>query len=159
MIPKVPFLFLFTIIAIAFSPVLAQAEIKPGVRTAGYFDPTRAAIGAEILTNLDDDHRVYFNPNVEYVFLERSDLWTFNFDFHYDLLSFREPIYLWVGAGPAILLRDPDNDRLDSDTDFGVNVFTGLGFRVRGTSLVPYIQPKYTFADNDRFSIAFGLRF
>ena len=137
----------------------AHAEIRPGVRTAVYFDPTDAAIGAELLMNLDRDHRVSFNPNFEFVFLERADLWTVNFDFHYDLLSAREPVYLWVGAGPAILFRDPDNDRLDSDTDFGVNIFVGLGFKIRGSSLVPYIQPKYTVADNDRFSIAFGLRF
>ena len=37
----------------------AHAEIRPGVRTAVYFDPTDVAIGAELLMNLDRDHRVF----------------------------------------------------------------------------------------------------
>jgi hypothetical protein len=137
----------------------AQAEIKPGVRAASYFDPSNAAIGGEILMNLNDEETLFFNPNVEYVFLDPADLWTINFDFHYDLLSARQPIYFWVGGGPAILIRDPDNPRLNEDTDFGVNLLAGIGFKIRGTSIIPYIQPKYTITDNDRFSIAFGVRF
>lgn len=138
---------------------VAHADIKPGVRGAGYFDPSEAAIGVEVLMNLNDDYTFFFNPNVEYVFLDRSDLWTINFDFHYDLLEAHHPVYAWVGAGPAIHVRDPDNDRLDTDTDFGLNLFAGIGFKIRGTSIVPYVQPKYTFIDNDRFSVAFGVRF
>jgi hypothetical protein len=113
----------------------------------------------EVLTNLNDKHTLYFNPNVEYVFQDRADLWSFNGDIHYDLVTGNSPVYFWVGGGPAILHRNPDNPTLNSDTDFGVNVLTGVGFRLKGTSLVPYIQPKYTFSDNDRFSLAFGLRF
>ena len=137
----------------------AQAEIKPGFRAAGYFDPSEAAIGAEVLMNLNREHTWFFNPNFEYVFLERSDLWTFNFDVHYDVAPHHYPVYIWVGGGPAILHQDFDNERLADDTDFGVNLFAGVGFKIRGTALVPYIQPKYTISDNDRFSIAFGLRF
>jgi hypothetical protein len=137
----------------------AQADIKPGVRAGSYFDPNKAAIGGELLMNINDEHTLFFNPNVEYVFLDRSGLWSFNFDVHYDLLSASEPVYFWVGAGPAILHRDPDNEALRSDTDFGANIFAGLGFKIRGTDLVPYIQPKYTISDDSRFSIAFGLRF
>ena len=151
-------LFLLTLIVLVVAPV-AQADIKPGVRAGTYFDPNKAAIGAEVLVNLNDEQTWFFNPNFEYVFLDRSDLWTFNFDVHYDLLPGHYPVYWWVGGGPAILLRDPDNDSLNSDTDFGMNIFTGVGFKIRGTSLVPYIQPKYTISDNDRFSVAFGLRF
>lgn len=138
---------------------IAQAEIKPGIRAGSYFDPNKAAIGGELLMNINDDHTLFFNPNVEYVFLDHADLWSFNFDVHYDLLSAQEPVYFWVGAGPAILYRNPDNDFLRSDTDFGANIFAGLGFKIHGTDLVPYIQPKYTFSDNSRFSLAFGLRF
>jgi hypothetical protein len=137
----------------------AQAEIKPGVRGASYFDPNKGAIGGELLMDINREQTLFFNPNVEYVFLDRAGLWTFNFDVHYDLLSAREPVYVWVGGGPAILHRDPDLERLPSDTDFGVNVFAGVGFKLKGTSLIPYIQPKYTFSDNGRFSLAFGVRF
>lgn len=130
-----------------------------GVKEGSYFDPNKAAIGAELLTNLNNEHTLFFNPNVEYVFLDRASLWSFNFDVHYDLLRADAPVYAWIGGGPAVLHRDPDNEFLNSDTDFGVNVFSGIGFKVKGTSLVPYIQPKYTFSDNNRFSLAFGLRF
>ncbi|MCI0617182.1 hypothetical protein L0244_29750, partial [bacterium] len=115
---------------------IAQAEIKPGVRAGSYFDPSKASIGGELLMNINDERTLFFNPNVEYVFLDRADLWTFNFDVHYDVLSASEPVYFWVGAGPAILHRDPDNELLRSDTDFGANIFAGLGFKIRGTSLV-----------------------
>jgi hypothetical protein len=137
----------------------AQAEIKPGVRAGSYFDPNKAAIGGELLMNINDERTLFFNPNVEYVFLDRAGLWGFNFDVHYDLLRSDEPVYLWVGGGPAILHRDPDLERANSDTDFGVNMFTGVGFKLKGTSLVPYIQPKYTISDQNRFSLAFGVRF
>jgi hypothetical protein len=138
---------------------IAQAEVKPGIRAGSYFDPNKAAIGGELLMNINDEHTLFFNPNVEYVFLDHADLWAFNFDVHYDMLSAHEPVYFWLGGGPAILYRNPDNELLRSDTDFGVNVFAGLGFKIGGSSLVPYIQPKYTFSDNNRFSLAFGLRF
>jgi hypothetical protein len=138
---------------------ISHAEIKPGIRAGSYFDPNKAAIGGELLMDINDEQTLFFNPNIEYVFLERAGLWTFNFDVHYDVLSASEPVYFWVGGGPAILHRDPDNELLGSDTDFGANIFAGLGFKIRGSSLVPYIQPKYTFADDSRFSLAFGLRF
>jgi hypothetical protein len=161
MIPKT--LAILLVAFLGFSLVLvtskAEAEIKPGVRAGSYFDPGNAAVGVDVLTSVNDKHTLYFNPNVEYVFLDRADLWSFNADIHYDLLTGDSPVYFWVGGGPALLYRNPDNPTLNSDTDFGVNVLTGIGFRVKGTSLVPYIQPKYTFSDNDRFSLAFGLRF
>jgi hypothetical protein len=161
MIPKTKatFLIAFLILSFGLLSSRADADIKPGIRAGSYFDPEKAAIGAELLMNINANRTLFFNPNVEYVFLDRADLWTFNFDVHYDVLSAEEPIYLWVGAGPAILYRDPDSDVLRNDTDFGANVFTGIGFKIRGTSLVPYVQPKYTFADDGRFSLAFGLRF
>lgn len=154
-------LLLITVLAcsLLITSIGQPVDVKPGVRGAGYFDPSSGAVGAEVLMNLDDDYTIFFNPNFEYVFLERADLWTVNFDFHYDLLDASAPVYAWLGAGPAILIRDPDRDALDSDTDFGLNLIGGVGFKIRGTSLVPYIQPKYTISDDDRFSIAFGLRF
>jgi len=132
-----------------------EAEIKPGVRIGAYFDPTDAFIGGEVLANITD--RWYFNPNVEYVFVDNAKFVTFNFDVHYDFAS-TEDLYFWIGGGPAILWFDPDAPRFANDTDFGVNVFAGLGFRTH-SRIVPYIQPKLFISDDSEFSIAFGVRF
>jgi hypothetical protein len=134
--------------------VPAQADIRPGVRGGGYFDSDSFFIGGEILTPVATDW--YFNPNVEFAFSDRADLITFNFDFHYDFETSRN-LYVWVGAGPAVIYRDPEG-RIEGDTDFGANIFMGLGFRT-GTRLIPYIQPKVIVADNSEFSLAFGVRF
>jgi hypothetical protein len=135
--------------------VNAEAEIKPGVRVGGYFDPNDAFIGGEAL--IDVAPQWYFNPNVEYVFADHAQFVTFNFDVHYDLHT-NENIYFWIGAGPAILWFDPDAPRRESDTDFGFNVFAGVGFQTH-SRIVPYIQPKVIISDHSQFSLAFGVRF
>ena len=132
----------------------AQAEIYPGVRGGGYFDSGSFFIGGEILTPVAQNW--YFNPNVEFAFADRADLITLNFDVHYDFHSERN-LYFWVGGGPAIIHTDPEL-RGDSDTDFGANIFMGLGFRT-GTRVIPYVQPKVILSDNSEFSLAFGMRF
>jgi hypothetical protein len=139
----------------SFSP-RANAEAKFGVRAGAYFDANSAFIGGEGLFNVFSDSW-YFNPNLEYVFVDNGNLWTLNFDFHYDLPV--RPVYVWVGAGPAILHRDRDRPVDRSDTDFGVNLFMGVGFKLRDSRLIPYIQPKVILSDNSEFSLAFGLRF
>ena len=135
----------------------ANAEARFGVRTGAYFDAESAFIGGEGLFNVFNDSW-FFNPNVEYVFVDNGDLWTLNFDFHYDL-PVKAPVYLWVGAGPTILHRDRDRPFDDSETDFGVNLFMGVGFKLRNSRILPYIQPKVILSDNSEFSLAFGLRF
>ncbi len=132
----------------------AQAEIKPGIRTGGYFDSDAFFIGGDILTPIATDW--YFNPNVEFAFGDRADLVTMNFDVHYDFNT-GSNLYVWVGGGPAIIHINPDGPA-DSDTDFGANIFMGLGFRTRAR-VVPYVQPKVVLADNSEFSLAFGVRF
>jgi hypothetical protein len=132
----------------------AEADIKPGVRVGAYFDPTDAFIGGEVLVDITP--RWYFNPNVEYVFVDNATFMTFNFDVHYDLPT--EEVYVWIGGGPAILWFDPDARRFQDETDFGVNVFAGVGFRTH-SRIVPYIQPKIFLSDDSEFSLAFGVRF
>jgi hypothetical protein len=132
----------------------AEAEIKPGIRVGAYFDPTDAFIGGEVL--VDITRQWWFNPNVEYVFVDGATFLTFNFDVHYDLPT--EDVYVWIGGGPAILYFDPDARRFADETDFGVNVFAGVGFRTR-SRLVPYIQPKVFISDDSEVSLAFGVRF
>lgn len=135
----------------------AQADdMMFGVRAGGYFDAEAGFIGGEVLVPVSGDHW-YFNPNLEYVFVDRGDLITFNFDFHYDLPT--DDFYFWLGAGPAILYFNPERDVFDSDTDIGVNLFVGLGFKVGSGRVVPYVQPKVIIADNSEFALAVGLRF
>jgi len=134
--------------------VNAQADIKPGIRTGVYFDPTDAFIGGEVL--VDITRSWYFNPNVEYVFVDRADFWTFNFDVHYDLPT--DAVYFWVGGGLGIVHFDPEPVRFEDDTDLGLNLFTGIGFKT-GSRIVPYIQPKVFISDDSEFSLAFGVRF
>ncbi|MCI0413639.1 hypothetical protein L0222_12670 [bacterium] len=132
----------------------AEAEIKPGIRVGAYFDPTDAFIGGEVL--IDITRQWWFNPNVEYVFVDGATFLTFNFDVHYDLPT--RDVYVWIGGGPAILYLDPDARRFEDETDFGVNVFAGVGFRT-GSRIVPYIQPKVFLSDDSEVSLAFGVRF
>lgn len=152
----------FFLILAAFSVLLfaanSDAEVKFGVRAGAYFDASSAFIGGEVLTPVFGD-QWFFNPNVEYVFVDNGNLWTFNFDFHYDLNT-SSNLYMWLGAGPAIIYRHRDFPRVDrTNTDFGANLLFGVGFPLRHSNLIPYIQPKVILSDNSEFSLAFGLRF
>ena len=146
---------LITLVAVTLaSPAEAQRETIFGARIGYYTDLEEPFVGGEFLTGVGNS--IFFNPNLEYVFVDRADFLTFNFDFHYDF-----PVdgnyYLWAGAGPAILYSNPEGPRA-SDTDFGANFFLGIGFG-RGRDVVPYIQGKVIASDNSDFSIAFGVRF
>jgi len=132
----------------------AQAQFHPGVRAGAYFDAESAFIGGEVVSEFTDSW--YFVPNVEYIFIDNGDLWTFNFDFQVDLPT-EASVKLWIGGGPAILFLDPDLG--DSDADFGVNIFFGIGFPLRGSKALPYIQPKMIISDNSEFALALGIRF
>lgn len=119
----------------------AIAEVKPGVRVGGYFDAGAAFIGAEVLVGITD--KWFFNPNLEYVFVDNADLITFNFDVHYDFDTDTN-LYFWVGGGPAILYFNRDRPFVDDDseTDFGLNLLFGVGFPIRNSRIIPYVQPK-----------------
>jgi hypothetical protein len=134
----------------------AEADIKPGIRAGAYFDAGGFFIGGDILAKISN--RWYFNPNVEYVFGDGADLLTANFDIHYDLRTSAKNLYVWVGGGLAVIHTDPDNDRIEGDTDPGLNLLMGVGFPFGGGKVF-FIQPKAIIADNSDFSIAFGLRF
>src|SRR5438105_1604912 len=95
-----------------------------GVRGGVYTKRSDAFVGAELLSHAGDD--LYFDPNVEYVFTSGGQLWTFNFDGHYDLPTHGEP-YLWVGGGLAVLYSKPDGPG-PSDTSAHANILAGIGF-------------------------------
>jgi hypothetical protein len=131
----------------------AEAEIHPGIRAGAYFDLDAFFIGGDILAPVTT--RWWFNPNVEFGFGD-VDIITVNFDFHYDF-DVSPDFYVWAGAGPAILYFNPDGP-IESDTDFGVNLFMGFGFRTTGR-IIPYIQPKVILSDDSQFALVFGIRF
>lgn len=136
---------------------LAQAAGRGwyiGVRGGAYFDVDEPFVGVELLFPLVD--RLWFNPNFEWVFIDRGDLYTINLDVHYDLPT-HGPYMFWLGAGLALSRFDPPGP-IEADTDPGLNLLAGLGFA--RTGLIPYVQAKALIDDgNTEFVLAGGLRF
>lgn len=134
-------------------PAAAHAEWDAGVRAGYYSDTEEAFLGVEALTNVGASGW-YFNPNLEFVFVDPGELFTLNGDFHYDFWSDGD-WNAWAGAGPALIFRE--NRRGDDETDFGVNVIAGLGAR-RG-AVRPYVQGKVLIADETEAVLGVGVRF
>ncbi len=132
----------------------SQSPTKFGLRTGVYTDAEDMFLGGEVLTPLSP--HLYLNPNVEYVFMDGGTYLTFNADFHYDFRT-NSPVYLWSGAGLAVLYLNPQGPA-DSNTDVGANILFGLGIKTAGR-LVPYIQAKAILSDNNEVAIGVGLRF
>jgi hypothetical protein len=108
--------------------------------------------GVELLTRVA--HRFYFNPNVEYVFVDSGHYFTLNGDFHYDLLP--GDTFVWIGAGLGVAMIDPEGPD-NSTTDAVGNLFVGLGFNAGG--VIPYVQAKVIIKEDTAASLAVGLRF
>jgi hypothetical protein len=142
-------------------PGAARADIDPGVRAGFYQDAEAGFIGGELLWDVTREW--YFNPNIEYVFVDNGDLFTVNLDFHYDFQT-RQPFYLWAGAGAALISSELDPPRgcrncdSDRESDIGLNLLGGIGFG-RGQAIRPYIQGKFILSDDTEAAIAVGLRF
>jgi hypothetical protein len=132
----------------------AEAQWDFGVRGGYYSDVEEAFLGAELLTPIGPGGW-YFNPNVEYVFVDPGDLFSINGDFHYDF--WQEGSWnAWLGAGPGVIFRDTGRRRGD-ETDLGLNLLAGIGARQGATR--PYLQGKVVFADETEAVLAVGLRF
>ena len=136
----------------------AQAEVDFGIRGGIYNDADAGFLGAELLTDFFA-RGWYFNPNVEYVFVDDGDLWTLNLDAHYDLRT-GKPFNFWLGGGPALIFRSSDCERCDNndDTSVGLNLLAGMGFMPRAP-IRPYIQGKLILSDETEAVLAFGVRF
>jgi hypothetical protein len=131
----------------------SAADMKVGVRGGYYTDIGKPFLGAEVL--LPVAHRIYFNPNFEYVFVENLRYWTLNGDFHYDFPTHR-PYYVWAGAGLGLVRTDPPGPD-NGNSDLAANLLAGVGFKAG--SVLPYFQGKVILKDGSEFALAFGVRF
>lgn len=125
-----------------------------GVRGGAYFDVDEPFIGVELLFPLTSD--IWFNPNVEWVFVDNADLATVNLDVHFDLPAGASYSF-WIGGGLGLRYFNPDGPR-DGDWDPGANILAGLGFG--HGRVIPYVQAKVFVSDgNSEFILAGGFRF
>lgn len=131
----------------------ASHGIDFGIRGGVYTDVNEPFFGVELLMPMGVSSW-YFNPNVEFVAVSNGDLATLNMDFHYDL-PVNAPVWVWVGAGPAVIFRD--TPRRGSETDVGANLLAGVGWK--NLPVVPYAQGKVILSDNTEVVAAVGVRF
>ena len=130
----------------------AEPHVSGEARGGYHLDAEEGLIGGGLNTHIGDHW--YFNPNIEWVFVQNYDLWSINADFHRDLPTSGPAI--WLGGGPAIIVTDPEfNGRRNSD--FGLNLLGGVG--AKSGSVRPFGQMKVTLSDNSSSSLAFGIRF
>lgn len=150
-------LVLTVVLAVALLAMAAPARadnLRFGLRGGYYTDAEGAFVGVELLARIAS--RVYFNPNLEYVFIDGGRYSTWNADFHYDV-PMHGSTFVWLGAGLALVLVDPDGPD-NSNTDVGANFLAGVGFRTG--SVIPYFQLKGLAKEgNGELVVAFGLRF
>lgn len=140
--------------ALLLVPARAKAGTDFGVRAGVYTDESDAFVGLELLSRLSGS-QWFFNPNLESVFIDHGNLFTFNADFHYDFATSGQ-FNVWLGGGPALIVRDPD--RGSSKTDPGLNILAGVGFNPH-SAVRPYIQGKAILSDNSEAVFAVGVRF
>jgi hypothetical protein len=140
--------------ALASAP--SAAEVDVGVRGGYYTDVGDPFLGADLLMRIADT-RWFFNPNLEYVFVDPGDLATVNLDAHYDLDTDNDDFYAWLGGGPAVIFRDDESRGDDDDTDLGINLLGGVGWQLE--AMVPYVQAKAIIADDNEVVLAVGVRF
>jgi hypothetical protein len=135
------------------APAAAPADPRFGVRFGYYTEAEAAFLGAEMLFRVVPE--IYFNPNVEAVFVDDGHSFTINGDFHYDFRAGRRTS-AWLGAGLAVVNTDPEGPA-EGDTDVGLDLLAGIGAR-RGR-VIPYAQAKVILKSDTEFVIGVGLRF
>jgi hypothetical protein len=140
--------------ALALVPEKASADDTLfGVRLGYYTGAEDPFAGVEVLVPIA--HRVYANPNVEYVFGDGRTYMTFNMDFHYDFPS-HSRAFVWVGAGLGVAYVNPEGPT-PSNTDVAANFLAGVGLSRH--PVIPYFQVKVIAKGDTEAALAFGLRF
>jgi hypothetical protein len=144
-------LLLLSVLALALPaiPAAADLDLRVGAYTTG-IDKPFAGIG--FLSHAG--HRLYLNPNVEYVFVDDGHFGTGNFDLHIDLPTDGHP-YVWVGGGLALVYRDAPGPG-GTSTKPRANILGGLGFPTGGS--IVYTQVKY-ITQEGYWVFAGGIRF
>ncbi len=147
-------------IVMAMSAMLVLAGARPsradtlvGFRVGAYTDVEAPFVGGELLFRVAP--RFYFNPNLEYVFVENARYLTANADFHFDFPS-KSQVFAWVGAGLGLVSIKPEG-RARTRNDAAGNFLLGVGFS-RGP-VIPYGQLKFIAKRNSELAIGVGLRF
>jgi hypothetical protein len=152
---RMPAALVAALVAIALCPVRgASAQTLVGVRAGAYLNQGDPFVGGEVLVGLD--RNLFFNPNVEVIFADRSTKGAFNFDVHYDFAR-RGNAFFWVGGGLAVIYTNPEGSGR-ATTDAGADILFGVGFR-GSRRWIPYVQAKVVAAGDSDFSLGFGIRF
>jgi hypothetical protein len=129
----------------------ASAQSRFGVRGGAYMDQDDAFVGVHAIGAIA--RHWMFNPNFEYVLVDRGSLFTINADFHYDLPS-RSSTVFWLGGGLGV---SHVSFREVSTTDTGLNLLVGASFGRRPA--YPFIQAKVTFFDDTALVLGGGITF
>jgi hypothetical protein len=134
------------------TPAPSAARTDADLRAGMYTDMSAITLGGGLLSSMSSGW--FFNPNVEAAFGDTRDMFTINGDFHYDFPT-DSPVSPYLGAGPAILYRNPD--RGDSSTDLGLNFIGGVA-GLRG-QVRPFAQVKAIMSSNSEVALMGGIRF
>ena len=138
-------------------PAQAQRAWDVGLRVGYFADAEAITFGLGVWKPLTaDGEGFYFNPNVEFGSGDVYNIGALNADFQYDFFA-DDNLGVWIGAGPALLIIDPEGPENDNEVDPALNVILGAG-RNHG-SWRPFVQGKGILADNSELNLAVGLRF
>ena len=113
----------------------ANLDLRGGAYTGDDFNKPFAGVGLD--SHLSGS--LYFNPNVEYVFVDSGRFGTLNFDAIY-ALPLDGPPSLYFGGGLGLVYVDPEGSGGNEAKPRG-NIILGIGFGHGRSS--PYIQGKY----------------
>lgn len=127
-----------------------------GFRVGYMFDAEALSVGMEMLNSLDSHNAWFFNPNVEIGMGDERNVAAFNGDFHYDFDT-QSNTAVWAGAGPALLITDPDRNNQDTEVDPGLNLLLGVG--AKSGTYRPFAQVKGIVSDHSDVALAVGIRF
>jgi hypothetical protein len=133
---------------------VANAGTDADLRGGYYFDSDAFALGGGLLTGLNHSGTWWFNPNLEAAFGDHVTKWAVNGDVHYDL-PVASNMSWWLGAGPALVVTDPDAG--SSSSDFGLNLLGGVG--AAHGNVRPFAQFKAIVADDNEAALMGGIRF